>query len=487
MASLHAIAGWSDSALSKAGSGSVRASSKGPFRRLEERDTSVKNVLTGSLGEMLCNPGMESLLGDFGVQVYEEDMKVSRIVESRVEAIGPESDEEAFFVCDLGEVARKLQEWVRLLPCIYPHYAIKCNPDAAIVRLLAACGIGFDFASKQEIETVLALGVDPSRIIFANPCKQASALRLAARRGVQKMTFDNVEELHKIQRLCPDADLIVRLAVDDSQSICQFNSKFGARMDDIDCLLDTCKELGLNLVGVSFHVGSGCGSAEPFVDAVRRSRQVFNMAAEKGFELSLLDVGGGFPGHDYGGVTFEEIADALTTSIGEHFPPSSGVRVIAEPGRYFSSQSHTLAVSVIAKRVLDEELTKLSAAGPDLCVEGNTTAVEEERDGVPAVAYYISDGVYGSFNCCVFDHAEVEPRLVQQRAADAPLVPSKFFGPTCDSIDVVLKCYDVLDLHVGEWVYFHNMGAYTRSAASGFNGFHVRAVQYVFSGVPRLD
>lgn len=245
--------------------------------------------------------------------------------------------------------------------------------------------------------------------------------------------------------------------------------------------------LGLNLVGVSFHVGSGCGSAEPFADAVERAKQVFTKSEAKGFKLSLLDVGGGFPGHDYVGVTFEEIAEALTTSIAEHFPPSSGVRVIAEPGRYFSSQSHTLAVSVIAKRVLDEELKNMSAAGPDLCSEGNTTAAPDAEDAFPAVAYYISDGVYGSFNCCVFDHAEVQPRLVKQREASAPMVRSKFFGPTCDSIDVVLRCQEVPDLDVGEWVYFHNMGAYTRSAASGFNGFEVRAVKYVFCGVPKLD
>lgn len=233
---LEAVAGWSGSCL-KAESGSVRASLCSPLRRLEEREN---KVLTGSLGEMLCNPGMESILTDFDVLVQEVDTKISRIVESRVESIGAEGDEEAFFVCDLGEVARKLQEWVRLLPFIYPHYAIKCNPDPAIVRLLAACGIGFDCSSKQEIDTVLGLGVDASRIVFANPCKQASALRLAARRGVQKMTFDNVEELYKIQRLCPEAELIIRLAVDDSQSLCQFNSKFGARMEDIDELLTTC-------------------------------------------------------------------------------------------------------------------------------------------------------------------------------------------------------------------------------------------------------
>ena len=59
-----------------------------------------------------------------------------------------------------------------------PVSAVKCNYDPVLLQTLAALGTGFDCASKQEIVTILDLGVDPSRIIYANPCKQNSHIRL---------------------------------------------------------------------------------------------------------------------------------------------------------------------------------------------------------------------------------------------------------------------------------------------------------------------
>lgn len=68
--------------------------------------------------------------------------------------------------------------------------AVKCNPDLQVLRLMSELGLGFDCASKNEIETVLKLGVDPSRIIYAQPCKTKSYVRYAANAGVKQMTFD---------------------------------------------------------------------------------------------------------------------------------------------------------------------------------------------------------------------------------------------------------------------------------------------------------
>jgi ornithine decarboxylase len=93
---------------------------------------------------------------------------------------------------------------------------VKCNPDPEVLRLLAALGTGFDCASKVEIEQVLKLGIDPSRIIYAQPCKTKSYVRFAAEQGVKQMTFDNSDELYKIRALFPDAELFVRIITDDS-------------------------------------------------------------------------------------------------------------------------------------------------------------------------------------------------------------------------------------------------------------------------------
>lgn len=119
-----------------------------------------------------------------------------------------------------------------------------------VVKLLASLQCGFDCASKSEIQQVLDLGVDPSRIIYANPCKQASFVRFAAQHNVARMTFDNAEELAKIKRLYPGAELLLRILTDDSNSLCQLGLKFGAPLENVPHLLQTAKDLELNVVGV---------------------------------------------------------------------------------------------------------------------------------------------------------------------------------------------------------------------------------------------
>jgi ornithine decarboxylase len=224
--------------------------------------------------------------------------------------------------------------------------AIKCNPDPYILRLLASLGVGFDCASAGEISQVLNIGgIDPSRIIFANPCKATSFIRSAAKSGVDKMTFDNIDELYKIARVHPGAKLIVRILADDSKSTCRFGIKFGAPLDAVSGLLSKAKELHLDVIGVSFHVGSGCYDPSAYTDAIRRARAAFDIGKEVGYEFSLLDVGGGFED-----ALFEQAAGVLTEAIDLYFPDRCNLRMISEPGRFYVSNAFRLAANVIAKR-----------------------------------------------------------------------------------------------------------------------------------------
>jgi len=224
--------------------------------------------------------------------------------------------------------------------------AVKCNPDPYVLRLLAALGAGFDCASNGEICQVLKLGgVEPSRIIFANPCKATSFVRSAAKAGVDMMTFDNADELYKIARTHPAAKLVVRILTDDSKSLCALGIKFGAPLATVPGLLAKAKELRLNVIGVSFHVGSGCYDSSTYTDAVKRSRAVFDMGKEAGYDFGLLDVGGGFED-----ATFENTAVVLKEAIDEYFPDRRGIRVIAEPGRFYVSKAFCLATNIIARR-----------------------------------------------------------------------------------------------------------------------------------------
>ncbi|KAI8811595.1 ornithine decarboxylase [Cladochytrium replicatum] len=374
--------------------------------------------------------------------------------------------EDAFFVADLGEIIRQHQSFRELLPRVEPFYAVKCCPDPVVVKTLVDLGTGFDCASQAEVKLVTDFGVDPARVIYANPCKQVSHVRFASNRGVKMMTFDNADELLKVKGIYPNAEMVLRILTDDSHSLCQFGVKFGAPLERVPHLLQVARDNDISLVGVSFHVGSGCFNAVSFAAAVKNARMAFDMAKEYGFDLKLLDVGGGFPGNNSGGLTFQEIASVLGPAIDQYFP-SNDVRVIAEPGRFFVASAFTLAVNVVARRVVPRQ--------------------PEDEAGKPSYMYYVNDGVYGSFNCLMFDHAIVHPKVLlrngeyRYNADNANLEENytcSIWGPTCDSIDCISKKESLPELNIGDWMYFENMGAYTLCAASNFNGFRKSSIVY---------
>ncbi|ELK27758.1 Ornithine decarboxylase 2 [Myotis davidii] len=163
----------------------------------------------------------------------------------------PEDHQDPFMVADLGVLASRHQAFCQALPRVSPFYAVKCNSSPLVLRVLAALGTGFDCASQMELEQVLGLGVAPSRIIYAHPCKPVSHLQYAARHGVQLLTFDSEEELTKVAQHHPGARLVLRLWTEDSQSLFPLSAKFGARLELCGHLLKSARDLGLAVVGAS--------------------------------------------------------------------------------------------------------------------------------------------------------------------------------------------------------------------------------------------
>jgi ornithine decarboxylase len=320
---------------------------------------------------------------------------------------------------------------------------------------MAKLGNGFDCASKAEIDLALKTGIDPSRIIYAQPCKTKSYIRYAAQKGVKQMTFDNADELYKIKADFPNAELYLRILTDDSTSLCRLSMKFGASLDVARPLLDLAKKLELKIVGVSFHVGSGAEDPKAYLRAVQDARFVFDQAAEVGYELHTLDVGGGFCDE-----TFEKFAAILGQAVDDYFP--AHVRIIAEPGRYYVAGAFTLAANVIARRDVRD-------------------SVDASHD---AYMLYLNDGVYGNFSNIIFDHQHPVAQILtcadDSGQSDASATGSSpvdgteysIWGPTCDGIDVISERITLPGLvDVGDWLYFESMGAYTRCSATCFNGF----------------
>lgn len=143
--------------------------------------------------------------------------------------------------------------------------------------------------------------------------------------------------------------------------------------------------------------------------------------------------------------------------VDELFPAS--VEIIAEPGRYFAAECMTLASNIVSRRVKHSYINEKG----------------DEVETTPSFMYYISDGLYGSMNMIFYDHAKPEPKVLfkQPSAADdeSKTHASTVFGPTCDSIDCIITDHPLPELQVGDWVFFANMGAYSKAAGSQFNGF----------------
>ena len=194
--------------------------------------------------------------------------------------------------------------------------------------------------------------------------------------------------------------LVLRIRVDAEAAQCPLGIKFGAPPSSAPRLLKLASALGLAVVGVSFHVGSGCREFAVYERAIRAARLVFDQAAEAGYSLTLLDLGGGFAGERGCWLdSLDEAAGHITAALDECFPESEGVTVIAEPGRYMAASAFTLATQVTSVRRSDS-----------------------------AVDYYVNDGVYGAFNQLLYELGTRVPRPL--KVSMMPILSERAEVPT---------------------------------------------------------
>ncbi|KAJ1426258.1 pyridoxal-dependent decarboxylase [Ochromonadaceae sp. CCMP2298] len=378
----------------------------------------------------------------------------------------------SFLVTNLAPIVGQYQQWAQELPMVQPFYAVKCMPDPVALRLLACLGCGFDCATQGEMQMALeVLGGQTERVVFSHPAKMVAHASFALANGVTTTVFDGEDELYKLASL-PGHEhfqLLLRLTTDDEHSICRFSNKFGAPVGEAPRLLAIAQSLGLTVAGVSFHVGSGCGDGNAYITALQHALLVFDAAVQLQMPpLHVVDIGGGFPGDcgGYGGPgmpSFQELAAHIREGIsifheglGQVGRPIESVRFIAEPGRYFVSASTSVVTRVISRK----------------------------GGGNPYQALYCDDGVYGSFNNIIYDHATPIPQTLkaltcpapkkgQQAGELGPLIPSAVFGPTCDGLDQMCTLENTLlpRCETGDWLVWDNMGAYTHTASFVFNGY----------------
>jgi len=358
------------------------------------------------------------------------------------------------FIVDHEAIRGNYEEFRRRLPRVQAYYAVKANPDPAVIRSLLDIGASFDVASIAEFNMVYGnirhLPAKERRnfvwdkIIYSNPIKDTHTLE-ELDRYKPLVAFDNSEEIGKIRKHAPNAGLVLRIRVPNTGSMVELSSKFGASPAEAVDLIAEAHHAGLTVEGLGFHVGSQCTNFDNYVQAVSASAIIMQEAETRGFHLRLLDIGGGFPvRYDPHVRPFRELANILNKELNRLFPKS--MEILAEPGRYMVGSAATLVAEVIGK---------------------------SERDGKRC--YYINDGIYHTYSGILFDHCQYPVKAFRK----GPKSISAVFGPTCDALDTISQAEDLPELQLGDLVYSENIGAYSHASSTQFNGFPPAKVVHV--------
>lgn len=362
-------------------------------------------------------------------------------------------------VVDHEVIRRNYADFKTHLPKVQAYYAVKANPEPAIIRTLYHAGASFDVASLPEFmlvyENIKHLPAKEQqdfiwdKIIYANPIKPKETLQ-ELNTYKPLVTYDNLGELKKIKQYAPQAGVVLRLRVPNTGSVVELSSKFGCDPGTaVDLILEAFR-LGLVVEGISFHVGSQCTNFENFVQALNMAAAVMREARDRGHDIKILDIGGGFPAaYDRHVRPFEELALKINAEIDRLF--AKDIQILAEPGRFLVATAATLIARIIGKAV---------------------------RDG--KTCYYIDDSVYHTFSGILFDHCPYHLQAFKEGPAEVCAV----FGQTCDALDTISLSELLPDLEIEALVYSENIGAYSSASATWFNGFPPAKIIHVNESAP---
>ncbi|MDH5566992.1 MAG: type III PLP-dependent enzyme [Myxococcales bacterium] len=371
-------------------------------------------------------------------QPYRADADGSAFDFRHIEAELARGYSDPFFIIDARLVREKARRFRAAMPRVFPHYAVKVNPATEILAALHDEGVGFEIASRAELDVLLGLGVPAHEILYSNPIKSHAYLTHAIECGVTWYVIDAIEELHKVHAAKPDANLYLRIHTSNEGSVWKLSNKFGAFEDEAEQLIAEAARIGAGLAGVGFHVGSQCKNIQNWPIGIRASRETFEKMKAVGLEPRFLNLSGGFPvsmGDEVPSI--EEIGKAVNREL-ENI--SDSVHVVAEPGRFMVADTGVFVCQVI----------------------GTAT-----RDGKRWL--YLDAGIHRGLG-----ELSNEFRFTIHTDRDGPNIPWTVAGPTCDGLDVCMTDQPLPQgLQAGDFIYVHDHGAYSAAYANTFNGFPI--------------
>jgi len=349
-------------------------------------------------------------------------------------------------VVDLDVVREKYTSFAKAMPDTRVFYAVKANPAPEVLALLAELGSCFDTASVQEVEMALAAGASPERISFGNTIKKERDIARAFELGVRLYAVDCEAEVEKVARAAPGAQVFCRILSDGAGAEWPLSRKFGCDPEMAPRVLEHAHRLGLDAYGVSFHVGSQQRDTGAWDKAVAAAAWIFREMSERGIQLRMVNLGGGFPTKYLKEVPAvqayaQAISDAILTHFGNHTPET-----IIEPGRGMVGEAGIIKSEVVL--------------------------VSKKSDDDAVRWVYLDIGKFGGL-AETMDEAIRYP-IRTDRDGDA-MSPCVLAGPTCDSADVLYEKVPYMlpiSLEIGDEVLIEGTGAYTTTySAVAFNGF----------------
>jgi len=355
-------------------------------------------------------------------------------------------DEGPCLVVDLDVVRDNYNSFAKALPDSKVYYAIKANPAPEILKLLVEMGACFDVASLGETQAVLAAGATADRISYGNPIKKESDIAAAYKLGVRLFAIDCEAEAEKVARAAPGSQVICRIHCDNAGADWPLSRKFGCEPAFAPDILEFAHRQGLIAHGISFHVGSQQNNVEAWDRALASTAAIFRTCAERGINLAMVNLGGGFPAK-YVRKTpkLESYGKAIFRSLRKHFG-NAIPNTIIEPGRGLVGNAG----------VIEAEVVLIARRNP-----------EDEVRWV-----YLDLGKFHGLAETIDESIRYPIKTPKDRDEMAPCVLA---GPTCDSVDVLYEKnpYPLpVSLAIGDKVLIEATGAYTAMYSSvGFNGF----------------
>jgi ornithine decarboxylase len=355
-------------------------------------------------------------------------------------------DEGPVLVVDLDVVKDNYTAFAKALPDTRVFYAVKANPSPEVLALLAKLGSCFDTASVQEIEMALAAGATPDRISFGNTIKKERDIARAFALGIRLYAVDCKPEVDKVARAAPGSKVFCRILSDCAGAEWPLSRKFGCEPGMAVDVLEHALKSGLEPHGVSFHVGSQQRNQHAWDRALASAAAVFKECGERGMNLAMVNLGGGFPTKYLKNVpSVKTYGTAIFKALRKHFGNQIPETII-EPGRGMVGNAG----------VIESEVVLVSK--------------KSEEDDVRWV--YLDIGKFGGL-AETMDESIRYP-IKTQRDGDA-MAPCVLAGPTCDSADVLYEKQPYplpVSLEIGDRVLIEGTGAYTSTySAVAFNGF----------------